>query len=119
MMSMRPASIGRVLEPAAQVANVIAQAASGGQVGQVQAVDRLGGDQAVFHQVLHGVGQWLVMDQVITVEAVFVELVQVHIVQAGAAVQHAIVNHKALKMQHAKQLAGLYRHPIHRHLRRV
>jgi len=51
----------------------------------------------------------------VTVEAVFIELVQVHIVQAGAAVQHAVIDHETLEVQHAEQLAGLHRHAVHRY----
>ena len=104
-----------MLETAAQVADVVAQAASGGRVRQVQAMHGLGRHQAVFHQVLHRIGQGLAMDQMVTVEAVFIELVQVHIVQAGAAVQHAVIDHETLEVQHAEQLAGLHRHAVHRH----
>ncbi len=108
--------IGGVLQTAAQVADVVAQAAGGRQVGQVQAVHGLRRDQPVLHQVLHRVSQRRVVDQVIAVKTVLVELVQVHVVQAGTAVQHRVIDHKALEVQHAEQFAGLHRHAVNRHV---
>ncbi len=107
--------VGGVLEAAAQIADVVAQAAGGGQVRQVQAVHCPRLHQAVLYQVVHGVGQRLVVQQVVTVEAVLVELVQVHVVQAGAAVEHAVVDDETLEVQHPEQLAGLNRHAVDRH----
>ncbi len=108
--------VGRVLEAAAQVADIVAQAAGRRRVGQVEAMHGFGCHQPVLHQVLHRIRQRCAVDQVVTVETVLVEFVQIHVVQAGAAVQHAVVDHKALEVQHAEQFAGLHRHAVDRHL---
>ena len=67
-------------------------------------------------EVLHRIGQRLVIEHVVAVEPVLVELVQVHIVETGAAVDHAVINDEALEVQHAEQLAGLHRHTVNRHV---
>ncbi|MNI12093.1 hypothetical protein D3C73_652610 [compost metagenome] len=107
--------VRRVLEAAAQVTDVIAQAAGGRQVWQVEAVHRFGSHQAVLHQVLHRIGQFTIVQQVIAVVAVLVELVQIHVVQARTAVDHAVIDHEAFKVQHTEQFAGLYRNAVDRH----
>ena len=104
---------------AAKIPDGAAQAAGGRQCGQVETMHGLAGDQVVFDKTLHGVGQLLVVQQVVTVEAILVELVQVHVVQAGAAVDHTVVDNEALEVQHPEQFPGLYRHTINGYLGRV
>ena len=78
---------------------------------------RWGLDQIVLHKMLHRVGQRLVVNHVIAIETVLVELVQVHVIEAGTAVDHAVVNDEAFKVQHPEQFTGLHRHAVNRHLR--
>ena len=111
--------VGGVLEAAAQVADVVAQAAGSRRVRQVEAMHGFGRHQSMFHQMLHGIGQRLAVDQVVAVEAVFVEFVQVHVVQTGTAVEHRVIDHEALEVQHTEQLAGLHWHTVYRHLSAV
>ncbi len=114
----RDTGMGIVLglfQPGAQIADIATQAAGARQGRQVQAADRMGGQQLFTHQTLHGVGQDAIVQQVIAIEAVLVELVQVDVVQAGAAVDHAIIDHKPLEVQHAEQLTSLHRHAVDRH----
>ncbi|MPN21860.1 hypothetical protein SDC9_169242 [bioreactor metagenome] len=41
---------------------------------------------------------------------------QIDIVKTGAAVQDAIINDKAFKVQHAEGFAGIDRHTVYRHI---
>lgn len=95
------AVVNAVLKLFAECA-VVPQAARGRTFRQIEPVHGLRRHHPP-HIIGHAVRKRGAMQFVVAVEAITVELLQVDVVQACAAIEHAIVEHKALQVQHAKQ----------------